>query len=103
MKKGVKFDNKWADWCTYGNFKTMYAEVYEEMVSGRIAHKINAPVWLNKRGEIVELESEAFGLKTDYMLCHPSKFIFVDEVGSNTSQTKDGNCRGEKFIVPNDI
>ena len=63
-KKGVKFDNKRADWCTYGNFKTMYAEVYEEMVSGRIAHKLNAPVWLNKWGEIVELENESFGLKT---------------------------------------
>jgi len=81
----------------------MYAEVYEEIVSGRISHNLDAPVWLNKRGEIVELESESFGLKTEYVLHHPSKLIFVDEVGSNTLQTKDGNCRGEKFIIPNDI
>jgi len=65
--------------------------------------KLNALVWLNKRGNIVELEGESFGLKTEYLLHHPSKLIFVDKVGSNTSQTKDGNCGGEKFFVPNDI
>ena len=103
VKKDMKFDNKWADWCTYRNFKTMYTEVYEEAVSGRIVHKLDAPVWLNKRGEIVELEGELSGLKTEYLLHHPSKLMFVDKVGSNTSQAKDGNCRGKKFITPNDI
>ena len=103
VKKGIKFDNKWADWCTYRNFKAMYTEVYEEMVSGRVAHKLDAPVWLNKRGEILELEGKSFSLKTEYLLHHPRKLIFVDKVGSNTLQTKDGNYGGEKFIIPNDI
>jgi len=57
------------------------------MVSGGIAHTLNTPVWLNKNREIVELEEEAFGLKIKYLLHYPSKLIFIDEVGSNTSQT----------------
>ena len=81
----------------------MYTEVYQQMVSSGIAHKLDTPVRLNKNSKIVELEEEAFGLKTEYLLHHPSKLIFIDEVGSNTSQTKDGNYRGKKFIVPNDI
>ncbi len=30
---------------------------------------------------------------------HPDKIIFVDEVGSNTSQTKDSHYREEKNLV----
>jgi hypothetical protein len=29
---------------------------------------------------------------------HPEKLIFVNEVGSNSSTTKDGNVGGEKFL-----
>jgi hypothetical protein len=29
----------------------------------------------------------------------PDKLLFVDEVGSNTSTTKDGNVGGEKFYA----
>ena len=84
-------------------FQMMYTEVYQQMVFSGIAHNLNTPVWLNKNSKIVELEEEAFSLKTKYLLHHLSKLIFVDEVDSNTSQTKDGNCRGEKLIVPNDV
>lgn len=100
-KKGVKFDAKRADWCTYLNFETMYNNVYSEMVEGGIAERLDNPVWLNKEGQIVEHEEEAFGLPTRYRLLHPNKLLFVDEVGSNTSQAKDGNMGGEKFLVLN--
>ena len=101
-KRGIKFDTKSADWCTYLNFETMYNEVYNQMVMGGIARKLDVPVWLNKEGQIVEYEEEAFGLQTEFMLLHPNKLLFVDEVGSNTSQAKDGNIGGEKFLVLND-
>jgi hypothetical protein len=29
----------------------------------------------------------------------PDKLLFVDEVGSNTSQAKDGNFGGETFFM----
>ena len=68
-KKAVKFESKRADWCTFQNFETMYNDVYEEMVRGGIAMKLNAKVKLSKEGGlIVEHAHEAFGLETKYDL-----------------------------------
>ncbi|KAI2490799.1 hypothetical protein MHU86_23764 [Fragilaria crotonensis] len=93
-KKAVKFESKRADWCTHHNFSIMYREVYEEMVKGGIATKQTDEIFLNRDGEPTN-ENAASGLPTSYMMQHPDKVIFVDEVGSNTSTTKDGNVGGE--------
>ena len=97
-KHGVKFDSNRDDWCTYPNFVNMYAKMYEEMWKSGIATKLDTPVWLSKEGKIVELQEDAWGLKTSYLLTRPDKLLFVDEVGSNTSQSKDGNVGGQKFM-----
>ena len=76
----------------------MYDGIYKEMTRGGIASKLFTAVYLDKQGEIVETKEEAFGLPTKYMMSRPDKLIFVDEVGSNTSTTKDGNVGGEKFL-----
>ena len=55
-KKGLKFDCKRADWCTYPNFELMYNETYKEMVKGGIAEELDEQVWLNKEGHIVATE-----------------------------------------------
>ena len=98
-KKGVKFESKRADWCTYREFKTMYNEIYEQMVEKGIAIKLLQKRFLSKGGEVVENEEEAFGLPTEYELIRPDRLIFVDEVGSNTLQTKDGNVGGRSSCV----
>ena len=98
-KKGVKFDYKRANWCTYPNFELMYIETYKEMVKGGIAEELDEEVWLNKEGHTVATEEESFGMKTKYMLKHPGKLLFVDEVGSNTSQAKYGQIGGEKLLT----
>ncbi len=85
-KKGVKFDSKRADWCTYQNFELMYNEVYEAMVEAGIASKLDTPTWFDKSGNIVEEEGDAFGLQSKYILLRPDLLLFVDEVGSNTTQ-----------------
>ena len=97
-KKGVKFDGKRADWCTLRNFEQMYRDVYAEMAKMGIAEKLDEEVWLNKSGDVVANEEGALGMKTKYILKHPNKLIFVDEVGSNTSQAKDGQKGGEKVL-----
>ncbi|KAI2501029.1 hypothetical protein MHU86_13441 [Fragilaria crotonensis] len=96
-KKAVKFKLKRADWCTHHNFSIMYREVYEEMVKGGIATKQTDEIFLNRDGEPTN-ENAASGLPTSYMMQHPDKIIFVDEVGSNTSTTKDGNVGGENYL-----
>ena len=42
-------------------------------------------------------------MKTKFILNHPHKLLFIDEVESNTSQAKDGNCGGVKFLEPNEL
>ncbi len=97
-QKGVKFDSKMADWCTYLNFQAMYNDVYNKMYLNGIARKLDNTVKLNKDREIVEHAHEAFGLETKYDLIRPDRRTFVDKVGSNTSQLKDGNVGGELFL-----
>ncbi len=98
-KKGVKFDSKRADWCTYLNFQAMYDDVYNKMYLNGIARKLDNIVKLNKDGEIVEHAREAFGLQTKYDLIRPDRLIFVDKVGSNTSPLKDGNVGVSFFFA----
>ena len=86
-KQGVKFESKRADWCTYNNFEAMYEQVYKEMVAGGIAVESPKKECLNKEGVVVLEEKDALGLQTKYNLIRPDRLLFVDEVGSNTSQT----------------
>jgi hypothetical protein len=51
--------------------------------------------WRNAEGDIMKLEQAALGCQSKYKLIHPNLLIFVDKVGSNTSQTKDGKVGGE--------
>jgi hypothetical protein len=37
-------------------------------------------------------------MKSRYYLDKPEYLVFVDEVGNNTNQEKDGNIGGEKFL-----
>jgi hypothetical protein len=102
-KKAVKFDNKRGRLlCTYQNFKVMYDEVYKELVMGGIASQLLAvtedAIRFNKKGEMVHETKDTFGLPTRYIMKQPDKLIFVDEVGSNTNTSKDGNIGGEKFL-----
>lgn len=68
------------------------------MVEGGVASKWEEPIWLNETGSIANEEKDAFGLKSPYILLHPKKLLFVDEVGNNTNQVNDGNVGGEKFL-----
>ena len=72
------------------------------MAETGIGSKLNKQVLLDKSGEIVEHEAEAYGLQTEYMMRQrQDKLVFVDEVAgsANISTTKDGNVvGGEKFL-----
>jgi hypothetical protein len=99
-KKAVKFDTKCAEWCTYQNLQEMYDEVYANLVTSGLAVKHDEAVLQNEAGEIVACEKEAFGCQSAYELIHPNMLVFVDEVGNNTSQAKDGAVGGKRTSVP---
>lgn len=99
-KKSIKFDyTRGADLCTFTDFWMMYHKVYKEMVKGGIAVSLDDKVYMTKEGETVEENDvNRLGLATRYKVVRPDRLLFVDEVGSNTSQTKDGNVGGERFL-----
>jgi hypothetical protein len=76
----------------------MYNVVSSQLVEVGLALRHPEPVWCNKDDNIVNEEHLAVGLKSAFKLIHPDWLIFVDEVGCNTSQTKDGQVGGEKFL-----
>jgi len=56
------------------------------------------PVWMDAEGNIVELESDAFGCKVGIKVIHPNYFIMGDEKGCNTNMKTDGHVGGKKFM-----
>jgi hypothetical protein len=89
---------KRTEWCAYQNLEEMYNEVYSHLVTAGLAVKHEAPVWWDDTGKIVICEKEALGLQSAYRLLHPEWLVFVDEVGSNTSQVKDGAIGGQTYF-----
>ena len=49
----------------------MYDEIYKDFCNGGIAVEHPEAMWRNEKGEVVELEEQAFGLKSSYELIHP--------------------------------
>ncbi len=80
------------------NIQEMYEEIYQNLCSACLACKHPEPLWRNKNGDVTESEKNVFGLASKYELIHPDWLLFVDECGSNTSQTKDGNVGGQLYL-----
>ena len=56
-------------------------------------------VWLNESGDVVENKEDTLGMKTKYILKHPTNRKFADVVGSNINQEKDGQKGVRKRYV----
>jgi hypothetical protein len=98
-KRGRRFELNRAKWETYTNFLTMYEDIEAEMVDAGLATKLQYPIWMNEKGEVVRDENEAYGCKVHTQLTRPDMCIVLDEVGCNTSQIKDGHVGGRKYVV----
>ncbi len=102
MKKAMKFNTICTEWCTYLYLEEMHNEVYSHPLTSGLAVKHEEPVWWNKTGEVVSCEKETFGLKSVYEVIHPKWLVFVDKVGSNTSQANDGAVSGQTYLCTKD-
>lgn len=98
-KRGRRFELNREKWTTYTNFKNMYEDHEEEMISAGVAERLDTPIWMNKKGEEVTTENDAYGCKVRTRLTRPDMCITLDEVGCNTSQLKDGHVGGQHFVV----
>ena len=64
----------------------------------RVAERLENPVWMNEKGEIVSNEKHSFGLKVNVNITCPEMCIVLDKVGFNLSQEKDNNQGGQLFV-----
>ena len=72
-KKAVKFDTKWAGWCTYGNIEEVYNEEYSSLVTGSLAVGFDA------------VNGESFGFDTFRMKENNLRMHFDDTSDPATS------------------
>ncbi len=68
----------------------MYQEIYQNLCSAEITCKHPEALWRDKNGEVVEIQEQAFGCKSEFELIHSDHLIFVYKDSSKTLQAKDG-------------
>ena len=97
-KVGRKFSVDRSNWSNYLNFRDMYLHIKDVLVNdSKIAIKLPTPVWVDRDGNIVNDEKQAYGCKTDIRIIKPEMAIMFDEVGSNLSQEGDNANGGERY------
>lgn len=76
----------------------MYDCIKDALITCSLAERFNEPVWMNKDGNVVEKQEDAFGQKCTIRITHPEYCLVGDEVGGNTSQQGDGHVGGKKYL-----
>jgi hypothetical protein len=79
----------------------MYEEIYGNLCSAGFACKHPEPLWRDENGKVIT-EEKAYELASQYELIYPDWLLFVDECGSNTSQSKDGQVGRQVFLCSKD-
>jgi len=100
-KRGEKFASSRADWSTYTNFEKMHDQIYNVMKQAGLTNDFNTLVLMDHCGNIVlddDNNAAAFGHPVSQKLIHPDHLLFMDEMGLNTNQKKDGHIGGELFL-----
>jgi len=99
-KRGEKFASSRADWSTYTNFEKMYVQIYNVMKQAGLTNDLDTPVLMDHCGNILHDNNDAvaFGQLVSQKLIHPDHLLFMDEMGLNTNQKKDGHVGGELFL-----
>jgi hypothetical protein len=97
-KRGELFVNSRADWSRIEYIAQMYDVIYDAFVEAGIASKLDEKVYMDRQRNIVT-EDLKYGEKIDIDLHYPEMLFFADEAGLNTSQKKDGNQSGQKFVT----
>ena len=68
------------------------------MEYANVAVRFDTPVLMNRDGDIVENEEDAFGCRVTHNVTRPDMILCMDEVGSSTCQKGDGAVGGEKYV-----
>ena len=98
-KSGKKYALDRSNFTTYLNFKDMYDHIEDILVhDSKVATWYDTPKYMNRNGNIVNEESESYGIKVKMEINRPDMCVVMDEVGCNLSQTND-NAKGGQLYV----
>ena len=86
---GKKYELTRDKWTTYGNVRSMYEHIIDELINAKIAIKLDTPVWQDAEGNDCE-EHKAVGCRVTYRILKPEYCIVGDETGGNLSMKGDG-------------
>ena len=78
----------------------MYDTFERVLIRSGNATKLDTPVLMNRDGERVETEAEAFGRAVTILYKRLRIFIVADETGSSTREMGDGNNGGQLVMAP---
>ena len=97
--KGRRFEAMRTKWLLFRNFLNMYLDIERVMIDARVAHKLDTPVWVDKKGEVVENVEDSFGCQVHTTLTLPQCCIVMDEVGGDLNMLNDGHEGGTKYVT----
>ena len=101
-RKGEKFELERFNWTTYHNFAKMYKHFGNEMEYAMVAKTLPGSVWMDSNGNTVNNKKGSFSCKVVHTVSHPIIILYIDEIGSDTSQKRDGavGCWGVVVCMP---
>ena len=70
-KRGQRYELNRQKWTTYANFVHMYSHCINEMVEAGVAVELDSPVWMDRAGNEVEDEADAYGCKVTHKVIRP--------------------------------
>jgi len=95
--RGHKYELDRSNWTTYQNFRQMYSCIEDALIECGVAIKLDKPVWMDSKGDIVSKE-DADGMKVAIKIIRPELCLVADKTGMNTCQRGDGRNGGQRKI-----
>ena len=101
-KNGRKYSVDRSNFSTYINIFDMYEHIEKVLLESGLATQFPQPIWMDKDGNLVVDELDAFGMKCTIDITRPDIIFVCDEVGCNLSQEGDNAIGGSKFVTGKD-
>lgn len=77
----------------------MNLDIESVMVDAHVAHKLNTPVWVDNKGEIVKKGEDYFECKVHTTVTLSQGCIVMDKVGGDLNMLNDGHEVEQNMLI----
>lgn len=71
---------------------------FRNLCSAGIVFEHSKELWRDKNGEFIEIEEQPIFYRVNNELLIPDHLNIVNKIGSNTTQSKDGQVGGQAYL-----